>query len=309
MDLESAQESFVRFLGQLQQDCKIGFLEWVCKEYSPSALEPDHMDLLKEETEEPDVLDEIARDLKAVLPLTALSPGEPQFIPDEGSSSEKTTTLHVDSFLYPEEEDIDQLCSQLGISRSYCLHCASWRTAPLNFISHSMSRDEVRYIFGDLLPDLTGKTVVDVGSRLGAAVYEGFLHSKAASPVGIEKNAYFCEIQQRTVTKYNMAGRVKIVCSDVLEQGQLLASADVVVLNYVFEMFRTLEERARIWEFLFSTVRRRGTILITVTSIQDCWKPLPFNTQLELDSWVVEMETGADPSNEDLTNLHLYCVL
>ncbi len=35
-----------------------------------------------------------------------------------------------------------------------------------------MSRDEVRYIFGDLLPDLTGKTVVDVGSRLGAAVYE-----------------------------------------------------------------------------------------------------------------------------------------
>ncbi len=35
-----------------------------------------------------------------------------------------------------------------------------------------MSRDEVRYIFGDLLPDLTGKAVVDVGSRLGATVYE-----------------------------------------------------------------------------------------------------------------------------------------
>ncbi len=53
-DLESAQESFVRFLGQLQQDCKIGFLEWVCKEYSPvpSALESDQY-LLEEETEEP----------------------------------------------------------------------------------------------------------------------------------------------------------------------------------------------------------------------------------------------------------------
>ncbi len=76
-------------------------------------------------------------------------------------------------------------------------------------------------------------------------VFQGFLHSKAASLVGIEKNTYFCEMQQRTIAKYNMAGRVKIVCSDVLEQGQLLASADVVVLNYVFEMFRTLEERAR----------------------------------------------------------------
>ncbi len=53
-DLESAQESFVRFLGQLQQNCKIGFLEWVCKEYSlvPSALESDQY-LLEEETEEP----------------------------------------------------------------------------------------------------------------------------------------------------------------------------------------------------------------------------------------------------------------
>ena len=74
---------------------------------------------------------------------------------------------------------------------------------------------------------------------------QGFLHSKAASLVGIENNAYFCEIQQRMVAKYNMAGKVQIMCSDVLEQGQLLASADVVVLNYVFDMFRTLEERAR----------------------------------------------------------------
>ena len=40
-----------------------------------------------------------------------------------------------------------------------------------------------------------------------------------------------------------------------------------------------------------------------------CVHVLFVQTQLELESWVVEMETGADPSNEDLANLHLYCVL
>ena len=40
-----------------------------------------------------------------------------------------------------------------------------------DLISHSMSREEIKFIFSDLLPDLTGKTVVDIGSRLGAVLY------------------------------------------------------------------------------------------------------------------------------------------
>ena len=34
-----------------------------------------------------------------------------------------------------------------------------------------MSREQVQFIFCDLLPDLSGKTVVDVGSRLGVVLY------------------------------------------------------------------------------------------------------------------------------------------
>ncbi len=41
----------------------------------------------------------------------------------------------------------------------------------LDFISHSMSKEQVKYIFGNLVPDLSGKTVVDVGSRLGPVLY------------------------------------------------------------------------------------------------------------------------------------------
>lgn len=43
-----------------------------------------------------------------------------------------TNTLHVDSFLYPNEEDVDSLCESLEISRNHCLNCGSWKTAPLS---------------------------------------------------------------------------------------------------------------------------------------------------------------------------------
>lgn len=39
------------------------------------------------------------------------------------------------------------------------------------FISHSFSILELKFLFHHVLPDLTGKVVVDVGSRLGAVLY------------------------------------------------------------------------------------------------------------------------------------------
>ena len=42
---------------------------------------------------------------------------------------------------------------------------------PPDFISHSMSRAQLQYIFDNLLPDLRGKVVLVVGSRLGAVLW------------------------------------------------------------------------------------------------------------------------------------------
>lgn len=39
-------------------------------------------------------------------------------------------TLHVDSFLY-DEDQVDSLCETGTMSRSFCLTCGSYRTAPL----------------------------------------------------------------------------------------------------------------------------------------------------------------------------------
>lgn len=41
----------------------------------------------------------------------------------------------------------------------------------LVYLSHSMSHDGLLFIFKVLLPTLKNKTVLDIGSRLGAVLY------------------------------------------------------------------------------------------------------------------------------------------
>lgn len=50
------------------------------------------------------------------------------------------------------------------------VECCSLQ-CPAEFISHSFSISELQFLFLHVLPDLTGKLVVDVGSRLGAVLY------------------------------------------------------------------------------------------------------------------------------------------
>lgn len=47
------------------------------------------------------------------------------------SSTLESGVLHTDAFLYPEEEDIDELCESLDIGRWYCTECGSKKTKPL----------------------------------------------------------------------------------------------------------------------------------------------------------------------------------
>lgn len=41
----------------------------------------------------------------------------------------------------------------------------------LDIISHSLSVAAILYIFHSVLPSLSGKVVLDIGSRLGAVLY------------------------------------------------------------------------------------------------------------------------------------------
>ena len=153
---------------------------------------------------------------------------------DAGLSAENC--VHVDSFLY-DEDDEEQLVKEGLLARSYCLDCGSRKIEDLTYITHSCSKERLQFIFGDLLPSLEGKTVVDVGSRLGAVLYGAYYYSDASKIVGIEINKDFCKLQEDAVAKFGLGSRVKIVLGNMCAQTELLASADVLVLNNVFSWF------------------------------------------------------------------------
>ena len=59
----------------------------------------------------------------------------------------------------------------IAMRRDICTIVLVLSCLAADFISHSMSREQLKFIFCDLLPDLSGKTVLDIGSRMGPVLY------------------------------------------------------------------------------------------------------------------------------------------
>ncbi|XP_041828680.1 uncharacterized protein zgc:109986 [Melanotaenia boesemani] len=255
------------------------------------------------------ILQSIADDLRARLPLDAMLPSEATV--HHKMQQRVRPTVHVDSFLYSDEQ-VDALCSEGTMSRTYCLSCGSFKTAPLDFISHSFSVPELQFLFQNVLPDLSGRTLVDVGSRLGAVLYGGYVYSSASQLLGLELNEEFVRLQNEMLHKYSMTDRVQVLHADVCTQDALLHSADVLVMNNVFEYFMEPSEQVRAWKFIMQTFRRRGSLLVTVPSLQDSLNTLQVPLQ---HGWVEELPVdyniylGTDADPEALRQIHLYRVM
>ncbi|XP_061223560.1 uncharacterized protein LOC133219918 isoform X6 [Neopsephotus bourkii] len=154
------------------------------------------------------VLKNIAEDLRNRLPMEAMFNSEHQAV--QKIHQHPLPMIHVDAFLY-DDDFVDSLCEEGKMSRSYCTECGSYKTASLEFISHSFSLMELKFLYQHVLPDLTGKVVVDVGSRLGAVLFAGYLYSSASQLYGVEMNADFCQLQEMMVTKYQFIDRIKLL--------------------------------------------------------------------------------------------------
>ncbi|XP_041131145.1 uncharacterized protein zgc:109986 [Polyodon spathula] len=256
------------------------------------------------------ILKSIAEDLRSCLPVEAMVKSEPRAIQKMLKNPEPT--VHVDAFLY-DEEFVDSLCEEGKMSRNYCLNCGSHNTSPLGFISHSFSTLELKFLFHHVLPDLTGKVLVDVGSRLGAVLYAGYLYSSASQLVGVEINADFCQLQQMAITKYHFKDRIQVVHADICSQISLLQNADVIVMNNVFEYFLDAEEQTRAWQCVSQNTRKKGALLLTVPSLQQSIERLQFSVQL--NQWVEEVPLdyevylGQDTDADALKQVHLYRIL
>ncbi|XP_069807255.1 uncharacterized protein [Dendropsophus ebraccatus] len=256
------------------------------------------------------LLHSIADYLRDCLPVEAMVSSEKQAM--ENIQRIQKPTLHVDAFLY-NDEIIDSLCEEGKLSRNYCMSCGSTKTAPLDFLSHSFSIPELKFLFHHALPDLNGKTLLDVGSRLGAVLYAGYVYSSASKLEGVEINAEFCDLQEEVIKKYRFFDRLQVHHSDICSQKTLLHQADVVVLNNVFEYFLNKEEQMKAWIFMYENLRNKGCLVVTVPSLKESFCKLQINIQLS--QWVEEIEldtdlfVGPDTDQEALSDIHLYRVL
>ncbi|CEI88221.1 hypothetical protein RMCBS344292_02616 [Rhizopus microsporus] len=330
--LESCKEKFVNLISELNDSQFHEFQEFVA-----TAMEEYHSQLHNEqdiEMEEHDGdfqpvsdlkmmrLGRIIKDLRAQVPVSAEAPGEKIVIPDTDEFKEynQDNTVHVDSFLFT-EEDVDDLVDEGKMSRNYCLDCKSKKVKPLNFISHSASVLQLQFLYQvALASSVKDKVIVDIGSRLGAVLYTGYLFTKARKLIGVEINEWFSKLQQDMIKKYKMEDRVQVICKDIQTMPELLNNeADVIIMNNVFQFFNQLDVQQQIWKFIRAETKKKpGLLLVTLPSLQEQLKSAGLSASKLMKGWVKEVKLSYDQGyfqeiNEDeldeIKQVHLYKVL
>jgi len=157
----------------------------------------------------------------------------------------------------------------------------------------------LKFIFSNEgLGDIEGKKVVDIGSRLGAVLYAGYHYSKAAKLVGIEKNNWFFKLQKDFVQKRKMNDRIEILSGDILNETKILADADVIVMNNVFEFFvASPKTLAGLWKAIKEASKKKGCRLVTVPSIETSLADAGIN--MDISEWVKPITVNRPSSHDE----------
>jgi len=318
MSLVEAKRRFLEICGQLATEGERRELHAWLAELAPppSSSRPDLPSLPEEgeagysNAEAFRHLTRISEHLRTRLPPEAVLPSEVIRHPTSGEDAglSEANCAHVDSFLYDEQGE-ERLVEEGQLHRSYCLDCGSKNIEDLTYITHSCSKERLELIFRELLPPLEGKTVVDVGSRLGAVLYGAYYYSQASRIVGVEINAEFCALQEEAVKTFGLGDRVEVVLGNMCAQGKLLAEAHVVVLNNVFAWFMPEQLQAKMWQCLHR-VLAPGTLVVTIPALEESLANL--KTGINIASWV-STEACYRPVGEqgqvELSEIKLYKVL
>jgi len=293
MNFERAKFMFMEFSQTFESEAdRCEFFQWLKEEVVP---EYDKSAEVEKRTGDRQLdlpanacIERIAADIRERLPLEAVLPSEKIVYPTLGEDSSLTSTnsVHVDAFLY--DENAEEALVQDGLlQRSYCKDCGSRNIDDLTFTTHSCSKERLEFIFSGLLPPLDGKTLIDIGSRVGAVLYGAFYYSTAEKIVGVEINSDLCKLQKEVVDTFKLSERISVVEGDMCDMADLISSGDVVVLNNVFEWFMAPELQIKMWKFLQATLKT-GTMLVTIPSLQSSLEFL--ETGIELSSWVTPLE-------------------
>ncbi|XP_024887687.1 uncharacterized protein LOC112464753 isoform X3 [Temnothorax curvispinosus] len=197
----------------------------------------------------------------------------------ENSDCDPNITVHVDEFLYS-DEDIDKFVDNNQLQRYYCTDCRSRSIQPLIYLSHSMSQDGLFFIFKVLLPTLKNKTILDIGSRLGAVLYGAYVYTDARRIIGVEMNEELCNLQNEILCKYKMDDRISILHKRIEEVPETIKQSDVIVINNAFEFYLPRDVQIDIWKFLKNAIKPK-TLLITRPSVEATFKTLSIGISVE----------------------------
>ncbi|XP_072949897.1 uncharacterized protein [Epargyreus clarus] len=280
---------------------------WICSRSYKEDLE-NKKKLKKSEK----LLDKIGDAIKKLVPFEAEMSSEQIVAPTIGDQADcnKVNTCHVDEFLY-DEKQVTKLVQQGKLKRHYCLDCHSRNVDELIFISHSMSKQALQYIFKVLLPkDLGEKNVLDVGSRLGAVLYAAYYFSNASKIVGVEMNKDCCDVQDKIIGQFNMdINRIKVIHSDIMERQDIVESSDIIIIN-VLDFFVDIEKHKEMWYF-FKKHIKKGSYLISNRSMADTLNTLDIYE--DFLNWLIiskpnQLENEVFFDVEDYSELFLYIV-
>ncbi|KAE9548209.1 hypothetical protein FO519_008578 [Halicephalobus sp. NKZ332] len=287
MTLPQAQEEFATILARLSPSKVPQFFAWI----KDGVGSLNGVELEEDQAERQ--LHLIRKEIKQMVPAEACFKSEKIIWPQNGhdSSCQPDITVHVDDFLYDEDE-VEELVTKGKLQKYYCGACGSKEIKSLVFITHSMSSVQLRYIFTYLLPKLgiplEDKVLVDIGSRLGGVLYAAALFCpNIGDAIGIEMNKEMCDVQTRIVDSHSLWNKINIVCDDFRNQKKVFAKADIVIMNNVFEFFHTEEEQVKCWKKIREFLKPK-TVIVHAPSL---WKTIEhLKLGFEIEQWVEQLD-------------------
>lgn len=175
--LEEAKSEFLQLIGSLSNASDIEtFVTWIKNEAVDEIL-ANNVDT--DRSQKRRNLAQIAEFSKSLQPnFECILPSENITSPtNDREGLNFTNTAHIDAFLY-DEADVEELTNAGKIPTHFCLNCGARKVKEIELITHSCGRDDLEFIFEALLPDLNGKLILDVGSRIGAVLFGAYIYTQ-----------------------------------------------------------------------------------------------------------------------------------
>lgn len=299
MSVKNAIESFTAIMSSLNTADQRTFLSFIADNWRPEEMkirplsERTILEEYKAQSAPLIKLQKIILDIKQRVPFDGILPSEQIITPTTGSNSDcnDKLTKHVDAFLYNDEE-LDELIEKGQIHTLYCGDCGSTNVEEYNIISHSLSVSALLHIFQNVSPSLEGKTLLDVGSRLGAVLYGAYMLTSAKTIIGVEMNKELCALQCDIVNKFGMNDRIEIVNKRIEACPDIVKKSDIIIMNNPFEFYVPESVHTEIWKFMRANTRS-GTILVTKPSIEVILKGL--KTGIQTNKWLKPWESMKNP--------------